>query len=387
MNGKPDDPARNRAELEFQKLAGVAWMAAKGWSAEEVLKTYERAEALCDTLQDETERFTALRGRAQYYMISGQPRNAQEIALRCVNMTRDVTDSGVEIETHHMFWTNNFFMGDCVEAELHAVSGMRLYQPGEHHALTYRYSGHDPGVCSHCFAGLSAWQRGAFARAADRCNSAVTLAEKLSHPLSIGLAYWALSMLNMFHRRPEGALQAAQRETAMCDEYLLPLLRSQAAFQAGWATAALGDRRRGIDEMERGIAGISKGGAEMGLPYFQALLSETIAAEGDPARGMAIVEGAISNAMRNGTLFHFSELLRIKAGIMLQSDRSNLPEADALLARAVAFAQSQGADMPAFQAASVRAQLLADQKRHAEADALLAEFSDLAQETKRAAAG
>lgn len=386
LNDWPDGPTRNRAELELQKLAGVAWMAAKGWSAEEVLTTYERAEVLCDTLKDETERFTALRGRAQYYMISGQPRNAQEIALRCADMTKGGTDTGTTLETHHMFWTNNFFMGNCVETETHALAGIKLYEPGQHHALTYRYSGHDPGVCSHCFAGLSAWQRGSFASAAEHCRFAVTHAEKLAHPLSIGLAHWALSLLHIFHRQPEPALKAAQREISMCDEYLLPLLRSQGGFQIGWALAALGDKRHGIAEMERGVAGIRASGAEMGLPYFLALLAETIAGTGDAARAVSILEEATSAAMRNGTHFQFSELLRIRASIMLQTDRRNVAEADALLARAVAFAQNQGADMPAFQAATMRAQLLTDQKRQAEADALLAPFAHLAGEMTKAGA-
>jgi predicted ATPase len=77
LSKQPNSPDRARVELDFQKLVGVAWMAAKGWGAREVLSAYERAEALCDELGDDTERFTVLRGRAQYYMISGQPRAAQ----------------------------------------------------------------------------------------------------------------------------------------------------------------------------------------------------------------------------------------------------------------------------------------------------------------------
>ena len=103
---RPESCDRTRVELEYQKLVGVAWMAAKGWGAKEVLAAYERAEVLCDELADESERFTALRGRAQYYMISGHPRAAQTISLRCAEMTKLMEDPGIAIETHHMFWTN-----------------------------------------------------------------------------------------------------------------------------------------------------------------------------------------------------------------------------------------------------------------------------------------
>ena len=83
----PATAERFRVELQYQETCGVAWMAAKGWGAREVLEAYERAEALCNLLDDRTERFLVLRGRARSYMISGQPEAAQKIADRCAETT------------------------------------------------------------------------------------------------------------------------------------------------------------------------------------------------------------------------------------------------------------------------------------------------------------
>ena len=71
-----------------------------------------------------SELFTVLRGRAQYYMISGQPKAAQELSRRCVEITEGEEDDGIAIETDHMFWTNGFFMGDCAAATEHADRAM-----------------------------------------------------------------------------------------------------------------------------------------------------------------------------------------------------------------------------------------------------------------------
>ena len=95
-----DSTERSQTELQYQKRKGIAWMAAKGWGATEVLEAYERAEQLCDKLGDETERFAALRGRAQYYMISGQPRSAQTISLKCAGIARNPKTSAIAIETN-----------------------------------------------------------------------------------------------------------------------------------------------------------------------------------------------------------------------------------------------------------------------------------------------
>ena len=323
---RPASLDRSRVELEYQKLVGLAWMAAKGWGAKEVLAAYERAEELCNALADELERFTALRGRAQYYMISGHPRAAQTISLRCAEMTQLMQDPGIAIETHHMFWTNNFFMGACESAEKHAEDAIALYDTERDHALTYKYSGHDPGVCSRCVSGLAAWHRGALDRATERCHGALALAERLSHPLTTALAYWGLAYLAIFRREAAPSLAWAHKEIAICDEYLLPLLRSQGEFQAGWAVAQLGDVEDGIKQMEKAVQAIRATGAEMGLPYLLALLAETLASAGRRDRALQMLDQSIGGAMQNGSHFLLSEILRTKGEVLSQAKDRNPKE-------------------------------------------------------------
>src|SRR5262249_12748028 len=64
-------------EIDFQLAMGVALMAVRGWGSAEVLLAFERAEELCRKIGDEDRLFTAQRGRAQYYMLSGKPAPAQ----------------------------------------------------------------------------------------------------------------------------------------------------------------------------------------------------------------------------------------------------------------------------------------------------------------------
>src|SRR5207249_1409087 len=99
-------------EIDFQLAKGVALMAARGWGSTEVLAAFERAEELCEKIDDQARLFTALRGRAKYYMISGRPAAAQELACRWADLAKDHSDLGLAIETEHMFWTNNFFLGE-----------------------------------------------------------------------------------------------------------------------------------------------------------------------------------------------------------------------------------------------------------------------------------
>ena len=204
-------------EIEFQLARGVALMAARGWGSTEVLAAFERAEELCGKIGDQARLFTALRGRAQYYMISGKPAAAQELACRWAGMVKDDSDPGLAIETEHMFWTNNFFLGETSAAHDHAERAIGLYDPDRDHYLTYKYSGHDPGVCCRCFAGLSAWLAGEPDMARLRCEDAIGLAKRLDHPMSMALAYWGTSYLHMFAGEPERAVQAAESELQIAE--------------------------------------------------------------------------------------------------------------------------------------------------------------------------
>jgi predicted ATPase len=377
----PETAERFRIELQYQETCGVAWMAAKGWGAREVSEAYERAEALCHLLDDRTELFTVLRGRAQYYMISGQPESAQKIAENCAKTSLSSPDNGVAIETHHMFWTNGFFMGDYVTAGAHAEQAIGRYQPDRDHHLTFKYSGHDPGVCSRCMSGLVLWQQGHLERATIRCTEAVQLAEKLAHPLTTALAYWGMSYLHMFRREPDLALLWAEREIEVCDEYMLPLLRSQGVFQVGWATAQLGELALGIEQMEQGVQAIRATGAEMGLPYFLGLLGETYSKAQEGGKALAMIGAAIESAGRNGARFQLSELLRMRADVLTRGRYADPDEVERTFRAAIESARNQGAVMPELRAATRLAGYFAETERLAEARELLRSYSDFIRTT------
>ena len=302
-------------EIEFQLARGVALMAARGWSSTEVLAAFERAEELCGKVGDQARLFTALRGRAQYYMLSGKPAAAQELANRWSGMVKDNSDPGLAIETEHMFWTNNFFLGETSAAQEHAERAITLYDADRDHHLTYKYSGHDPGVCCRCFAGLSAWLAGEPVTARLRCEDAIGLAERLQHPLTTALAYWGTAYLHMFAGEAEAVLEAAERELQIAEKFQLPLIVGQAAFQIGWARFQLKERAIGLQRMEEAISAIRRTGAEMGLPYLIGRYADALADSGRFDDAAKSIEAALNLGRYNGTYFQLAELLTIEARI------------------------------------------------------------------------
>jgi len=360
IGGLPEPLDRLKRELDYQKAIGVATMAAKGWAAEEVLDAYTRARALSEELGDERELFIALRGEGQYRMIGGQSAVARRLGNRCIALAERSTDLGVRLETHHLFWSNSFFMGEYAEAGMHCSKGVSLYRRERDHALTYVYSGHDPGVCCRAFSALIQCLCGRPDQALETCRDALELARELDHPLTATIAYWGCALAHILRGEPLPARHWAERVIAVSDEYLLPLTRSQGILQLGWALVQLGELDEGIERMREGVAGTSATGAEMGLPYFVSLLGEALAKAGRPDAGLQEIERALATAERHGARFQMPEMLRLKGEVLEMASKSNRAEAQACYREAIAAAEEQGAKLPKLRAALSLARLLMD---------------------------
>jgi len=216
-----------------------------------------------------------------------------------------------------------------------------------------------------------------------RCQEALALAEETSHPLTLALAHWALSYLHLFRDEPLACRDWAQREIDVCSEYLLPLLHSQGLFQLGWALAREGESAEGIKKMEEGLQRIRDTGAEMGLPYFVALLSEAYPQVGRVEKGLQQIEEALATADRNRAYFGHSEMLRIKGKLLLLAAPADTADAEACFRAAMAAAGRQKARLPELRAALSLADLWRLQGRAGEAHSLVRPLYDALSEGHR----
>ena len=204
-----------------------------------------------------------------------------------------------------------------------------------------------------------------------RCDEAVSLASQLSHPLSTALSYWGRGYLDQLKEDPAGTLSWAERGQDLCEEYVLPLLQSHFDVQIGWAMTRSGELADGIDRMRRGTATIKTTGAGMGLPYLLSLQAEAFGKAGSVPSALETIEEALATSAHRGAWFQHSEVLRIKAGLILKAGRSRQSEVEQVLRRALETAVSQ--QSPRLEARATRdlALVLEDRKRGQEARDLM----------------
>ena len=368
----PQSEDRLRLEIQFQTAIGVTMMATKGWGAPEVLQAYSAAKILCERLGDPSELFTVLRGEGQYRMISGNLRAADELARQCMQLAENAADPAFILEAHHLFWSNSLYMGDYAAAEFHANEGIARYDPVEHHPLTYKYSGHDPGVCCRASSALLLWLRGYPDQAVNRCNEARTLANQVRHPLTMALAYRYLSYVHLLRREVDEGRRWAEKQVEISKKYALPFLLSQGEFELGWAFAEHGHVAQGIEQTRNGITRIRATGAGMELPFLLSVLAHAYLDSGALREAAATLDEAMSLAAEARALHQFPELLRTKGELLLLQDQDHPSVAQACFQQAVTAAREQGAKSLELRAAISLSRLRRDQGKVSEARELLA---------------
>ena len=368
----PQSEDRLRLEIQFQTAIGVTMMATKGWGAPEVLQAYSAAKVLCERLGDPRQLFTVLRGEGQYRMVSGNLQAADELARQCMQLAKNAADPAFMLEAHHLFWSNSLFMGDYAAAEFHANEGIARYDPVEHHPLTYKYSGHDPGVCCRTVSALLLWLRGYPDQAVNRCNEALTLANQELHPLTMAQAYRALSYVHLFRREADEGRRWAEKQVEISKKCGLPQNLSQGSFQLGWALVEQGHVVQGIEQIHNGITAIRATGAEMELPFLLSVLAHAYLDSGDLRQGVATLDEALSVATDARALYQFPELLRTKGELLLMQDQDHPEAAQASFQQAVTAAREQGAKSLELRAAMSLARLWRDQGKVQQARELLA---------------
>jgi predicted ATPase len=168
-------------------------------------------------------------------------------------------------------------------------------------------------VLALCNRGWSRWFAGQLDEARADCRAAVDRARALEHPHSLAFALSLLTSVHQGRREPEEALAAATEVASIAGEHGFPYWTTWSQILAGWATAQLGEARRGIDEIEAALAAYRATGAEGMAPYFIALLAEALLLDAGKERALVVIDEGLAIAREHEINFYGPELLRLRA--------------------------------------------------------------------------
>jgi class 3 adenylate cyclase/tetratricopeptide (TPR) repeat protein len=347
----PETPERDRREIELELARGPSLLTAKGFNSPEAVEAYERARGLCEKRGDAENLFVALWN----LWLTTSIRNidaARPLSSRLLILSERQEDSTLRLEAHHSAWFTRFCTGEPAPARDHCNEGSRLYNFERHHSLALFYGGHDPGVCAHQHGALIDWLLGYPDKAVASLREAVSLAERLRHPLSLSHALIYGSVLHLFRREPDSAFQRANDAEELAAEQRIARVLNTSVLRG----AAL----LGRDELEEATASIRAGLAvrkawQLAHQYQLTLVSEVLARGGDYDGALAALAEAEAAIQAGAERWWEAEIHRRKGVVLLSLNL--VSESEGCFERSLGIARKQQAKSLELRAAASLAQL------------------------------
>jgi tetratricopeptide (TPR) repeat protein len=363
LHSLPEGPDRDGREIDLQLALAGCLLTAKGAAAAKL--PYMRAFDLAESSSSPQQRFDALYGVWQSTNMSGDSAAASPLSARLLSMTEQEGDEGLRLQALHSAWATLAFAGDPAKTREHTDAGRLLYDPEKHASHRFVYGSHDPGACALLLGAWAEWLLGYPETALASSADSVSLAERIAHPFTLGLALTFGAVLHLNRREPERALSLADAAKALAAEQRLSL-----PFEPGMVQgAALVGQSAAEEAIARIREGVTKSTGP-GRPFGLAFLAEGLVWRGDRAAALAALQEGLELTRTTGEHGWDAELHRLAGTVLLAENK--LGEGEASLRQAIRIAQAQQAKSLELRAARDLARLWGEQGRRTEACDLVA---------------
>ena len=214
---------------------------------------------------------------------------------------------------------SSYWMGEFLPAREQLEMAIALYDPERHRPLASRYEGVDAGVLSLSYAAWTLWPLGYPDSALKRGDEALALAERLSHPLSLGFALNFVSTLRQFRREAGAAQKTAESLTTLSLEHGYSDFLAWATILRGCAMAAQKHSEEGIAQIQEGMAALRATGFELARPRFLCSLAEACMEAGRLDDALDALTEALAAADQREERQAEAEIHRLKGELLLQA--------------------------------------------------------------------
>lgn len=353
-------------------------MATKGYAAPEVGKAYARARELCQQVGETPQLFSMLFGLGAFHFVRAELQTAHELWEQALRLAENIQDSVLLVDAYSVLGAVLFHLGDLVPAQEYSERGIIFYSPQQHRSHAFLNSPHDPGVMSLAYSAWSLWCLGYSDQALQRVSVALTLAQELSHPLSLAVALTFSAWLHHYRRERQAAQEQAEALIALCTDQGFPYWVTFGSIYRGWMLAEQGKGKEGIAQIRQALAILPTTGTELDRPYFLTLLAEVYGKVEQAEEGLSVLDEALGIVDKTRERVYEAEVYRIKGELALRAGEKEKggkgEEAEGCFLRAIAIAQKQQAKSLELRAVMSLARLWQSQGKTAEARQMLAEI-------------
>lgn len=371
---RPETPERLDEELKLQLALAVALIATKGYAAVEVEAAYRTAQHLSERLGKTSDAFPIVRGLWNCNNVRGELRKALPLADRVLAMAEKEGDPLRRALGHRALGTSLYYTGQFTEAIKHVQAGARIDDGiGDDHAAYLALYGERAAITCRIYASMSLCFLGRLDTAVERAEEALGLARTLASAPMICFALHAGNTARLFRHQYGLLLQSATEMLDLATEHGVTQWRVAGLIYLGFARVTLGRHEQGLVDLERGIEGWSAIGARLSESHLVGLLAAAQAAAGRIDEALCSLDRADAAVGDLGEHYYEAELLRLRAEFLRAKHGSEANgQAERLLGRALARAETQRAKFLQLRTATSLARLWRDQGKRTEARDLLA---------------
>jgi predicted ATPase/class 3 adenylate cyclase len=368
----PDTPQRTRHTLTLHIIQAAALRATKGSVAPEVEQSYARALELCQQVGETPQLFPVLWGLWAFYHGRVALQTARGLGEQLLTLARHAQDPALLLQAHRALGTTLRFLGELPAARAHLEHGIALYDPQEHRSWAFLYGGSNPGVACLCYTSDLVWALGYPDQALTRSHEALTLAQELSHPLSLVPALVWAALVHRFRGDRQASQEQVEAMIALLTELGSSSWLAQATMLEGWGMVERGQATEGLAQMRQGLMAYRATGADLGLPHFLGWLGEACGSAGQAEEGLHVLAEALLLVENQGQRWWEAELYRLKGELLLGRSAARRAEAESCFRQALKVARRQQAKSLELRAAVSLGRLWQQQGKRAEAYELLA---------------
>jgi predicted ATPase len=201
---------------------------------------------------------------------------------------------------------------------------------------------------------------------------ALTLAQDLSHMLTLASTLNWAAMFHLYRREAREAQNLAEAAIALAIEQGYHQWVAEATVARGWALIMQGQHEVGLAQILQGQAAYQVTGTQLLAPHYLAMRAEAHANLGHPEAGLTLLDEALSVAVKTGVRKEVAEIYRRKGELLLQLSSTNEAAAETCFQQAIEVSRHQQARSWELRAATNLARLWQQQGKRQDAYELLA---------------
>ncbi|WP_445682537.1 ATP-binding protein [Radicibacter daui] len=365
------DRAGTAVEFELQAALGLSLMFTRG-NSEAVDIALRRALEIASALEDPWAQIRVLARLHILHERIGDYAEAHRWALMALAVAEAMNDDEALAIASSLCGISYHLGGDQPRARFYLEQTLRLAQPSERwRTVHYGFDHRNRAIIA---LARTSWLMGFAGRAERLAVQAVEEAAVLGHPVTLCIALvWALPIYIAIGDFTQAAVTldrfAEIAEVNGFAPYIAAVrgLRGNQLVRQGRPAEALG-------ELQESLSRLRAARYELLTASFTISLSLGLCAVGRIEEALEQITSLTVRSLESGELIYLPELLRLKAGILLNFGAHNQKQAEALLREAITASRQQGTPAWEIRAVADLAALLTSQGRSGESAGVVAEM-------------